>query len=363
MCFHRFLHQALTMLQLACLAALLAAATACPFRYSDLPLPANHARHLLQPSWPDPPDMISDPTNSAVQFRGGVTNMSSFYQTLLSNGLPDYPTRISSLNAFATAVGQDLCYWSMQQLPAPYNPGADGPNTILDADYYDVRRLGDQATSRFVSLVTSNGPAVWAGCGAGYKVVQKGCALGNITGSLCSSSTLAAFSTTNQAWPVASVIMRYKPGGNNQASDNLMYTWRTTQGGHVPAMSSNLIATGWGYDPTGILAKVVPCAALPQSLFTLPMDPTCNPNITGFVQHLKEWKALCNIFYDSMYGPYSYGSTFSPNCTPWSAPPPPSPQPPSPSPPPPPTVSEASGRARAMSIVLSVFLLICNVFF
>lgn len=293
-------------------AVLVTPSAACPF--ARLVPGGSAKRHLLQPYFA--PDLITDPTGSMIDTSSlqpdtrGVTNQTA-------------PGKVQTFSALASALGEDVCYWSMQQLPAPPNPGADGPYTITNSDFDAITFLGDQATSRFQALVTPTGPAAWAGCSIGYNMVQKACLIGNITGPLCDGR----FNNSNVAWPLASVIMRYS-ANNTQAADDIMYTWRTSQGGHLPAMQSVQVQNGWGYGGA-VVAKVVPCAQLPQDLFAPGgMSPGCDFNMTRMVARVNQWKAACNVYGDAYYSLRSGAQPCLPTRTP--APPPPPAPPPSP---------------------------------
>lgn len=211
----------------------------CAFAQFGGKRPFGGGRSLSDTLPPPPvaPDPVQDPTGSAILSSALFDNV----------GEVSIPGKLHGMVSLSAALGEDVCYWSMQQLPAP--PGADGSFAVTDADFAAIRTLGDAAVSRFQALVTRGSPALFAGCGVGYHMVAKACALGAGVGGvdasspLCSPAALAAAATTNQAWPLASIVLRINPR-NEAAVLDMMLTWRNSSGGHWPAISSPQVAAG-----------------------------------------------------------------------------------------------------------------------
>jgi hypothetical protein len=207
---------------------------------------------------------------------------------------------LNSVANLSAKLHKDLCYWSMQTLPAPTNMLG-----LHHINEYDAPRImnifGELATSRLQKVANSVKAIQFVGCANGYELRQAQCKFGQNTSVSCSP----AVKQQKIKWPTSSVMLRINPHTIQEIADTI-YTWRTTETGHWPNMHAPFNKTSgayqWGYQGS-LFAKIVPCDDLPDGIINLtqPCDAV-NP-VNGRL-HADEWwdvwTNLCSIYEDPL---------------------------------------------------------------
>merc|ERR1719401_1466186 len=90
-------------------------------------------------------------------------------------------TLLQDMSRLAAQRDQDLCYWSMQTLPAPVpqlNFSRFDAETVMN-------HYGEMATSRLQAQITPEGPLQFVGCAFGHFLRSKMCEMGLNTSFSC----------------------------------------------------------------------------------------------------------------------------------------------------------------------------------
>merc|ERR1719480_708219 len=125
--------------------------------------------------------------------------------------------------------------------------------------------FGEQAFSRFQALMRPGGIVQHVGCAYGNMLRAQQCAIGWDTEASCSKPIKGQ----EVIWPLVSVVYRITPGNGQELAD-LVANFRTSEAGHLPAMTAwatpNTGAFLWGTYGAQSLAKVVPCSQMPEGV-------------------------------------------------------------------------------------------------
>jgi len=241
---------------------------------------------------------------------------------------------LDTLVQFSADAGDaELCYWSFQTLPGPQMKQEVPSVTLEDVNLWfentnnEANNFADMAVKRMQSLVATDGPVMWTGCAVGATLRQAMCdnnmALSNVSGGTMADCSLDAVYNQTLMTPTAIVLFKFR-NSTVQAFKDVLHSWRTESGGHVPQMTSDLIQGGWG--PGGqIISKTVPCGQIPEKYRYQNLgdcDEMGDSGITIADEAFQVWSSLCSITKD---GCESSGSTPSPSPSedPSSAPSPP----------------------------------------
>lgn len=210
--------------------------------------------------------------------------------------MPDtFPGKMQGIADLAKSRNEDMCYWSMQTLPAPPNKGEDGDWTVKTADLDGISELAEQATARMQANIKQDGEVVFAGCAYGWRVAQRECKDGKRTPLSCTDPV----KNQKVEWPVASNIFNFSASGTKDAVLKMLTDWRTTQDGHLPSMESTYVKSGWGFGGQ-IISKVAPCRHIPDR-FKYQKPFTCDTvregqSVSLMDDALAVWKSLCNHY-------------------------------------------------------------------
>jgi len=262
------------------------AVLSCPF--AGL---AKHNPHLLD-DYVTPGALINDAAGTAMNSGSlGVTSTSS--------------TKLSRMISLAKSMNKDLCYWSMQTLPAPPKEDGTFPAFLNLTDSRLGEQLGEEANSRWQAQVAPGGNVVWGGCAIGWRVRQTLCQAN-------SSSPKCTLALRNQSipWPTASVIIKIS-ATTGSAVNRTVWNWRKDQTGHIPAMESTLVTEKWWGYGGKITAKLVLCDTIPARFkYPAPFEcDTMGQSKPLMDEAVDTWKSLCNVWKDDLYSPTGTGTS------------------------------------------------------
>lgn len=223
-----------------------------------------------------------------------------------------------AIDAFAEtakAVGRDMCYWSMQPLPAPpggwnvqtRDCGNEAPcswdtDSLTASDeakkyFKDIADLGVQGVDRFNDLVTEDSPALGGWVAWGRNLQPTYCE----TGLLADQCGEQDKNHEDINWPTSSILLRINPDNTDKVKD-LIRNWRRTEEGHLPQMKADAVHK-WGYGSAGgegLTFKLIPCDAIPDKFLRRQQTGSYTQKFTEAYTY---WKDACNGFYDPSYSP------------------------------------------------------------
>lgn len=223
-----------------------------------------------------------------------------------------------AIDAFAEtakAVGRDMCYWSMQPLPAPpagWNVttgdcGNEAPcswaaESLTASDealqyFKDIADLGVRAVDRWNEFVTEDGPALGGWVSSGGNLQATYC----VTGILADQCGQDHNNHEDIKWPTSSILLRITPDNADEVKE-LIRNWLRAQENHLPAVKADAVRK-WGYGGAGgegLTFKLIPCDSIPDRFLRKQQTGSFTQKFTEAYTY---WKDACNGFYDATYSP------------------------------------------------------------
>eukprot|EP00947_MAST-08B_sp_MAST-8B-sp1_P004494 g4494.t1 len=214
-----------------------------------------------------------------------------------------------SLDRMAKDNGYDVCYWSFQALPRPYNIDDVSPHSAAWlGQARTIHALGSMANERFAARYSppaSGGTSGFYGGFTGYgtEVNAALCAAGDLAGDRCVPAVLQS----NVPTPYAVAIFRFT-GANLVTVQEQIKDWRESESGHLPQERltfGNNAPYGpmaqddgnqWGGDGS-LTAKVMPCSDIPDFLSnkTYTPDGLINGTFNVIDLAITEWLQKDNM--------------------------------------------------------------------